>query len=376
MMFPVAGNYRQRGIIMPGGSDLIAQAERLLAESLGRGWAVRRFDEPVRGAGVLQPDAILTVAAPDGSTALQMVEVKRRAFPRDVRDWLRALKPVPPDSSYLLVARFLSPRARTLLEEAGVNYIDATGNMLVRIERPSVFVRRQGAAKDPAPADGPARSLSGAKAARVVRALCDYREPATSRTVAARAGVSPGYVSKIVALLEREALVEREGRGPARAITRVLWAELVRRWSADYRLLESNAARLFLAPQGVPGFLRDLADWSSRTPGGRCAVTGSFAAAERAPIAPPSLLVCYVDAPIAVAEKTGLVRATGTGNVFLCEPLDAIVFERTWRRGETVYAALPQVAADCLTGPDRMPAEGESLIEWMAANERSWRRDG
>ena len=372
-MFPVSGNINDLGNIMPAESDLITQAERLLADSLGQGWAVRRFDEPVRGPGILQPDAILSVAAPDGSKALQMVEAKRRTFPRDVSSWLRALKPVPPDSSYLLVSQFLSPRARALLEEAGVNYIDMSGNMLIRIARPSVFVRRQGSDKDPAPPDESARSLRGAKAARVVRALCDYREPATSRSVAARAGVTPGYVSKIIGLLERDALVEREGRGPVQPITRVLWADLIRRWSADYRLLESNAARLFLAPQGVPAFLRDVAGWASRTPGGRYAVTGSFAAAERAPIAPPSLLMCYVDAPIGVAEKTGLVRATSTGNVYLCEPLDPVVFERTWSQGETVYASLSQVAADCLTGPDRMPAEGDGLLEWMAANEESWR---
>jgi len=208
-----------------------------------------------------------------------------------------------------------------------------------------------------------------------VRALCDYREPATSRSMAARANVTPGYVSKLIGLLERDALVEREGRGPVQPITRVLWADLIRRWSADYRLLESNSARLFLAPQGVPAFLKDLASWSSRTPGGRYAVTGSFAAAERAPIAPPSLLACYVDAPMEVAERTGLVQATSTGNVYLCEPLDPVVFERTWVQGETVYAALSQVAADCLTGPDRMPAEGDALLEWMTANEESWRLD-
>lgn len=45
-------------------------------------------------------------------------------------------------------------------------------------------------------------------------------------------------------------------------------------------------------------------------------------------------------------------------------------------QGEIAYAALPQVAVDCLTGPDRMPAEGEALLEWMAANEESWRLDG
>lgn len=374
-MFPVSGNIAHLGNIVPSESDLIFQAERLLADSLGQGWAVRRIDRPIRGPGILQPDAVLTVAAPDESEGLQWVEAKQRTFPRDIRGWLRTLKPMPPDSTYLLVSQFLSPRARALLEEAGVNYIDMTGNMLVRVERPSVFVRRQGADKDPAPKDEPLRSLRGGKAARVVRALCDYREPATSRSVAARADVTPGYVSKIIGLLERDALVEREGRGPVQPITRVLWADLIRRWSADYRLLESNSARLFLAPQGLPAFLRDLAGWASRMPGGRYAVTGSFAAAKRAPIAPPSLLVCYVDAPIGVAEKTGLVRATSTGNVYLCEPLDPVVFERTWSQGETACAALSQVAADCLTGPDRMPAEGDALLEWMAANEESWRLD-
>lgn len=87
------------------------------------------------------------------------------------------------------------------------------------------------------------------------------------------------------------------------------------------------------------------------------------------------MLVCYVDAPTGVAEKTGLMRATGAGNVYLCEPLDPVVFERTWSEGDITYAALAQVAADCLTGPDRMPAEGEALLEWMAANEDSWRLD-
>jgi len=98
--------------------------------------------------------------------------------------------------------------------------------------------------------------------------------------------VSPGYVSKIIGLLERDALDEREGRGPVQPITRVLWADLVRRWSADYRVLESNASRLFLAPQGIPAFLRDLAGWASRTPSGRYAATNLCAAAQRTPVAP------------------------------------------------------------------------------------------
>jgi hypothetical protein len=119
-MFPVTGNRRPLGNLVLRASDLIMQAERLLADSLGQGWGVRRFDEPVRGQGTLQPDAILSITAPDGGNALQMVEARQRVFPRDVRAWLRALSSAPPDSTYLLVTPFLSPRARTLLEEAGV----------------------------------------------------------------------------------------------------------------------------------------------------------------------------------------------------------------------------------------------------------------
>jgi hypothetical protein len=360
---------------MPVDSDLILAATRALEERLGQGWAVRRYDEPVRGPGVLQPDAILSLTGPDGNNATQRVEVKARLYPRDVQRWIASLRPVPGDNQYLLVAPFLGPRARDLLEVAGVNYIDMTGNMLVRIDRPSVLIRQSGASKDPASDEIPLRSLRGAKAARIVRALCDYREPVTSRAVASRAGVTPGYVSKVVGLLEREALLEREGQGPTRIITRVLWADLIRRWSADYSLLESNKARLFLAPQGIPSFLRDLDRWKARTPDGRYAVTGSFAAARRAPVAPPTLLVCYVDAPIGVAEKTGLLRAGQAGNVYLCEPFDPIAFERTWMVDDVFYAALAQVAADCLTGPDRMPSEGEALLDWMAANEGLWRHD-
>jgi hypothetical protein len=67
------------------------------------------------------------------------------------------------------------------------------------------------------------------------------------------------------------------------------------------------------------------------------------------------------------------MRASSTGNVYLCQPLDRVVFERTWSSEVARCAALPQVAADCLTGPDRMPTEAEALVEWMMMNEDEWR---
>lgn len=64
-----------------------------------------------------------------------------------------------------------------------------------------------------------------------------------------------------------------------------------------------------------------------------------------------------------MAEIARLRQVRTGGNVRLARPYDPIVFERTWTRNNGVYASIPQVAVDCLTGPSRMPAEGEALID-------------
>jgi hypothetical protein len=37
------------------------------------------------------------------------------------------------------------------------------------------------------------------------------------------------------------------------------------------------------------------------------------------------------------------------------------------------YCPPAQVAVDCLTGPDRMPEEGEELLGWLARNRPGWK---
>ena len=105
----------------------------------------------------------------------------------------------------------------------------------------------------------------------------------------------------------------------------------------------------------------------------RYAVTGSWAAAEVAPVAPPRLLLVYVDRP-ADAEKALDLRPADVGaNVAILTPFDDVVFERTSTKGGVTVAALSQVAADLLTSPGRGPNEGEALMQWMQENEDAWR---
>ncbi|MCY4369116.1 MAG: hypothetical protein OXF41_06760, partial [bacterium] len=88
---------------------------------------------------------------------------------------------------------------------------------------------------------------------------------------------------------------------------------------------------------------------------------------------PAVVVVVYTEDPEHLAEMTRLRQVRTGGNVRLARPYDPIVFERTWTRNGMNYASIPQVAVDCLTGPGRMPAEGEALLTWMRTRPSDWR---
>lgn len=77
----------------------------------------------------------------------------------------------------------------------------------------------------------PLRSLKGGTAGRVVRALRDFDPPYGVRELAEKASTPLGSVARVVELLDRDALVERNEAG---RIERVRRPELVRRWTQDY----------------------------------------------------------------------------------------------------------------------------------------------
>jgi hypothetical protein len=129
----------------------------------------------------------------------------------------------------------------------------------------------------------------------------------------------------------------------------------------------------FLQPRGLTALLESLrgrAGLAARVP---YAISGSLAAARRAPVAPARLAVVYVERPDPAAAGLGLVPAESGANVLLVRPFDAVMFERTVEEDGLCYVAPSQAAIDLLTSPGRGPEEAEALIEWMQANERQWR---
>ena len=257
----------------------------------------------------------------------------------------------------LLVAPYLGPRTRELLTDGGASYADATGNLRLALDDPAVFIRTQGADRDPVRRPRALRSLKGAAAGRIVRALCDLAPPYGIRALAELSATPAASVSRVVGLLDEEALLGRDARKRVVTVDR---PGLVRRWARDYGIGTSNDRFACIEPRGLAALIPKLGRLE------RYAVTGSLASDG---VAPARLATVYVDDAISAMETLELDPADVGANVWLLEPFDDVVFDRTAERSirgtNVVVAARSQVAVDLLTGSGREPREGVALLERM-----------
>jgi hypothetical protein len=347
------------------GNNVISEVVQSLRGRLPAGWdcvltAAKADNIATTGA------AALTVRRKGNriTAAKVRVDVRSRIEPKDVDYLATTLRPTA-EQPVLIAAPFLSPRTLERLRSRGFSYADLTGNVRLTLTEPGLFIETTGARENPAPNSRARKSLKGPKAGRLVRALCDFRSPVGLRELAKRAGVDPGYASRVVDFLDREALLTRTTRGP---ITNVDWRALLSRWSQEYSPFARQGARMHLAARGIPTVIERLKKTKARY-----AVTGSWAAAQVAPVAAPRLLLVYVDAPADIEKSLDLRPGDAGANVAILTPFDDIVFERTSSKGGVTVAALSQVAVDLLTSPGRGPNEAEALMDWMQRNEGGWR---
>jgi hypothetical protein len=315
----------------------------------------------------------LTTSAP---YAQVVVEAKASLTPAAAQQILlpqvRLLRRLYSQATVLVVAPWLSPRTRDVLASRKVSYLDLTCNVDLRLST-GVLIKTEGARQNPDPMP-PRRSrgLSGAGAGVIVRLLIDFAPPYRQKDLAALGRVSPGYVSRILQTLHDEALITREGP----SIVEVNWPALLRARAENYDLLRSNHAVPMVVRQGPDALYCSLI---ARGTENTTAVTGSYSAREVAPVAVGGPLMIYVDPGRdmvnAVADELSLIPATrGLGNVILLQPSNGGPLLGRRAFGASEHVALSQLAIDCLSGPGRMPAEGEAVLAHMAATVDAWRR--
>ena len=339
-------------------NKILRAALALLESRMPPGWRITLTrGTPRRGA------ASMRVTAPSRRSASMAVEVRARLEPREVTSIAEAARDL--SGPLVVIAPYLSEATREKLTHSDVNFADHTGNVRIVLAKPGLFIETAGAATDPNRQERPARSLRGAKAGRIVRALVDRKQPPGVREIATLTDIDPGYVSRVLAYLDSQALVERIGRGRLESVD---WPALLRRWAEDAPLESRGDVVTCLAPRGLDALVKRLADSDERY-----AITGGLAAAAYAPLAPTRLGIIWIEGAEDATERLGLQPAEKGANVMLLDPRDESVFEGVVRHQRVSHAAPSQAAADLLTSPGRGPAEGEALLTWMQENEHKWR---
>lgn len=351
---------------------LLAQAGQRLSALLPEQFEL--LDAPIHSDVPLNPsDALWELREQNSGFGLILVEGRLSVAPRDVvrlRERLSgSVMRMMRNPVVLVVAPWLSRRTRDLLERYGFSYIDMTGNIRFRLDRPAVYIHLHGADRDPNPQRprSPA-GLQGPKARRLVRLLVDVAPPYRLTDLARAADLTQGYVSKLLDSLDDQALVERDRRGLVHGVD---WPGLLQATAARYDLFRNNAASTYIAPRGSAALYQRLAGEGDRP---EVVVTGSFAAADIAQVAAPTQLVLYASEPGLLRQFGRLLPTDRQADVVVLRPEDP--GQLAW--GRTVdglhHVGLSQLVLDLLGGNGRLPAEGQAVMDWMREKEKRWRR--
>lgn len=340
----------------------------MLRDRLPLDWSITNTSEVSKVDNAI---ADLILEAPDGHRAEIQIDARPRFEPRDVASLSESISRKPDSDEGaidVVVTRYLTKSTRDRLSEEGVSYVDLTGNIRLKSNKPALFISDRGADSDPWRGPGrPLGTLKGAPAARVVRALLDFQGPWKIRQLVDTSKASTGSVYRVIEFLESEALLVR---AQDRNLVVPEWTRLLRRWSEDYQFLQSNRVTRWNAPRGIESFLNKVAENRS----GDYAVTGSIAAANWEAYAPARSAMVYCQDPQQLAKESGLRPAESGVNVILAQPANDVVFERRVERSDGLLLAAPtQTVVDLMTGPGRAPSEAEELLNWMVKNEQSWR---
>lgn len=350
-----------------------------LRSILGLHWDVGVESPPddASSMGDLGLDTLITICGPDrsfhGRVLVEAVldptpaRLERELLPR-----VSLMRRFNQDAAAIVIAPWVSPRTRALLSRWDCGYIDLTGNISFRMNRPSIMIQTQGSSRDPRPRTvSDRRGLSGARAGRLVRVLADVRPPYRAIELAESTGLSAAYISRLLDVLEEEGLIRRRNK----AVIKVDWEALLRLRASETTLLRPSHFLGFLAPNGLDAFVSQLRQQQGIHTS--LALTGPLAAMAVAPLAIGGQAMLYSDTKAAnhLINRQSLFPVDQGADTLLLQPPDVSVFFGVRQVDGLPHVALSQLVLDSLSGPGRLPAAGEAVLDYMRDHEKKWRLD-
>lgn len=249
----------------------------------------------------------------------------------------------------LLAVPFMGPIGRERCREAGVSWLDLSGN--AHIVAPGIHIRIEG---QPNLFRRPGRPSSAfaPKSSRIARWLLLHpRDSMTQREIARATDMDEGFTSRIVAKLEEDELVAREPNGAIRARDPDL---LLDAWREDYDFSKHRVVKGHVAARSGNALLRRVAE-ELQVSKAEQAATGMAAAWLLTRFAGFRIVTAYVaELPSSkVLSRLGFREETPGANVWLVVPADEGVFHGASDR-EGVQCVHPvQAYLDLKDHPER-----------------------
>lgn len=277
---------------------------------------------------------------------------------RSAREGAARLNRIP-----LVVVPYMGEVGRNLCEEAGVGWLDLSGN--AHLVAPGIRVHVEGKPNQFKQAGRP-RSVFAQRSARIARWLLIQPEVAVSQRALARAtGLDEGFTSRIVHQLEAQGLVARDSSGAVKVAN---YAALLEAWREAYDFSRHHIVRGHIAARSSDELLRRVAG-ELRRAGLEHAATGLAGAWLWSGFAGFRLVVMYVaeQPEPKVAQAMGF-HATDQGeNVWLVRPQDAGVFQGGAEREGIACVHPVQVYLDLKEHPERSAEAAEVLRKRLLA---------
>jgi hypothetical protein len=340
------------------------EAQRRLPILLGE-----LLDEPIGPAeagSIRGADVGVDFSIADDKGRIWIFEVKSWSRPGSVAEAARQLhryaERIGDNAVPLLVVPYMSPASALAAEEAGISWLDLSGNAHIRHQNLYVNVRGH-----PNLYRSPGRPSSpfAPKSARVARTLLVEPERWWRQKDLVKAtGLNDGNVSRIVRRLDEELLLERRGRELRPRDPRLL----IDAWAEDYRFDQHDILRGHMTGSGVD-LARTLAERLSMA-GLHHAFTGLPAAWAIDHFAQFRLSSVYVDGdPHDIAERLEIRVGPRGANVQLIAPNDHGVFYGEESRDSLNCVSAVQAYLDLLHLPERAEDAARHLrLEYLRAN--------
>ncbi len=302
-------------------------------------------------------DLVLKVRSA-GRTRRLVCEVKAVGEPRYLAQAITSLTLAArkdPGIYPVVVAPYISPEGRRLCLDAGVGYLDLTGNIFLRFD--GVFVDRL-SAEPPPRAKARLRRLFAPKSSRILRVLLE--QPAVEWTLARlaeEAAISLRTAHLVVNALEEKAYVEKR-RG---AIRLQKPGELLDLWAQDYSL-ERHRQHTFYTFVRNPAELAAQLTTHAVSHKEAIGLTLHSGAAFVAPfVRSPDVHAYFVGDRERLVKALDLRPVESGGTIHLFEPYDEGVFYRLQTIRGVRVVCNTQLYLDLINYPARGREQAEAL---------------